>query len=90
MNYTNVAPQPLSEREREIFSGLLVGSNNQEIAASLGICKKTVEEHLTSIYRKMGVKSRNQAILWWVLQANGFHTLSRKRSGEDSNSIKGD
>jgi DNA-binding NarL/FixJ family response regulator len=66
MNHSLPLFHSFSEREREIFSNLLEGYTNQEIAASLGIREKTVEEHLTSIYRKMGVKSRNQAILWWV------------------------
>ncbi len=59
--------QSLSVREQEIFSSLLEGCTNQEIAEALGICEKTVEVHLTSMYRKIKVKSRNQAILWWVM-----------------------
>ena len=62
----NPAIQIISEREQEIFLSLLDGCTNQEIAVSLGICPKTVEEHLTSIYRKIGVQTRSQAILWWV------------------------
>jgi len=68
---SNDTLQSFSEREREVFSSLLEGCTNQEIAVSLGICEKTVEVHLSSIYRKIGVKSRNQAILWWVMQFKG-------------------
>ena len=75
MNQDVAAYQSFSEREREVFSNLLEGCTNQEIADSLGICEKTVEVHLTSIYRKIGVKSRNQAILWWVMQVKGFPKL---------------
>ena len=80
--------QSLSGREQEIFSGLLEGCTNQEIADSLGICEKTVEVHLTSIYRKIGVKSRNQAILWWILHVKGFQTLTRKADA-DKDSVMG-
>ena len=71
--------QFISEREQEIFLSLLEGCNNQEIAASLGICEKTVEVHLTSIYRKIGVKSRSQAILWWLSTIKGFPSLTQRR-----------
>ena len=62
----------LSEREQEVFQLLLQGKSNKEIALSLGISQKTVEEHLTSIYAKIGVKSRAEAILWGIEQTRGF------------------
>jgi DNA-binding NarL/FixJ family response regulator len=54
----------LSKRELEVFRLLLQGMSNSQIASTLGIARKTVEEHLTSIYIKLGVKSRTEAILW--------------------------
>jgi DNA-binding NarL/FixJ family response regulator len=72
-------PKPISKREQEIILSLLEGCTNQEIAASLGICEKTVEVHLTSIYRKIGVKTRSQAILWWLSDIKGFPSLTRKK-----------
>jgi DNA-binding NarL/FixJ family response regulator len=68
--------QSISEREQQVFLSLLKGCTNQEIAASLGICEKTVEVHLSNIYRKIGVKSRNQAILWWLSTIKGFPSLT--------------
>ncbi len=68
--------QLISKREQEIFLRVLRGCANQEIAASLGISAKTVEVHLSSIYRKLGVKSRNQAILWWVSHKKDFPRLT--------------
>jgi DNA-binding NarL/FixJ family response regulator len=70
--------KPISKREEEIILSLLEGCTNQEIAASLGICLKTVEEHLTRIYKKIGVKTRTQAVLWWVLQSKGIPSLTQK------------
>ncbi len=52
----------LSTREAELVERLLDGGTNQEIADSLFISKKTVENHLYSIYQKMAVKSRVQLI----------------------------
>ena len=79
MKRDQFAVRSISGREREILLSLLEGCTNQEIAASLGICQKTVEEHLTSVYRKIGVKTRSQAILWWVSGIKGFPSLTRKR-----------
>jgi DNA-binding CsgD family transcriptional regulator len=79
MKRDQFAVQSISGREREIFLSLLEGCTNQEIASSLGICQKTVEEHLTSVYRKIGVKTRSQAILWWVSGIKGIPSLTRKR-----------
>lgn len=65
-------PGSLTRREQEVFNLLMNGMTNKEIASRLGICQKTVEEHLTSIYRKIGVTSRSKAILWKVSQSRGF------------------
>ena len=62
----------LTKRELEVFELLLQGVSNKEIAVSLEICQKTIEEHLTSIYSKIGVRSRSQAILWGMEQARVF------------------
>lgn len=62
----------VSKRELEVFQSLLQGMSNRQIASTLGLAQKTVEEHLTSIYTKLGVHSRAQAILWGIEQARGF------------------
>lgn len=48
----------LSTREREIVSQLLTGAKNKEIAAALSISEKTVKNHLSNVFDKMGVKDR--------------------------------
>jgi DNA-binding NarL/FixJ family response regulator len=61
------APDPLvgiSPREREVLALLLDGMPNKLIARRLGISEKTVKSHLTSIFRRIGVTDRVQAILW--------------------------
>jgi DNA-binding NarL/FixJ family response regulator len=70
--------KPISKREQEIILSLLEGCTNQEIATSLGICQKTVEEHLTRICKKIGVKTRTQAALWWALHSKGIPSLTPK------------
>ena len=53
----------LSKREQEVLALLHQGKSNVEIARLLSICTKTVERHLTSIYRKLDVTNRLQAVL---------------------------
>jgi DNA-binding CsgD family transcriptional regulator len=38
------------------------GLNNAEAAAALYLSRKTVEAHLTRIYRKLGVRSRTDLV----------------------------
>lgn len=53
----------LTRRENEVFQNLRKGGTNKEIGQELGIEEKTVRAHLTEIYRKLGVKSRTEAVL---------------------------
>ena len=53
---------PLSERELEVLKLVAAGLKNQEIAAELFVVLGTVKAHLNSIYRKLGVRSRVQAV----------------------------
>lgn len=54
--------QSLTDRERRVLEGLTLGTSNRELAAELGISPKTLQNHLTAIYRKLGVTSRAQAV----------------------------
>lgn len=53
----------LSPREREVLSLLVDGLTNKEIANELCITETTVKLHTTNLYRKLGVRSRSQAIM---------------------------
>ena len=57
---------PLSEltpRERAVLEGIAEGLDNAEIAASLGLSEKTVRNHITRVFDKIGVEHRYQAIV---------------------------
>ena len=53
----------LSKREQKILGEIAKGLNNREIASGLFISEKTVRNHITSIFDKLGVSSRAQAIV---------------------------
>jgi DNA-binding NarL/FixJ family response regulator len=52
----------LSHRESTVLSHLADGQSNRQIAESLVVGSETVKTHLRSIYRKMGVNDRAQAV----------------------------
>lgn len=56
------APQ-LTDRERQLLQLLADGQTPKEVAEALFIAPKTVRNHLTKIYSKLGVESRSQAIV---------------------------
>ena len=53
----------LSEREHEIMRELASGQSNKEIARTLELTENTVKFHLKSIYAKLAVSKRTQAVI---------------------------
>ena len=62
----------LSQRELQILGLLATPSSPAQIASHLFLSKKTVENHISSIYRKLGVRSRPEAIV----KAMELHLIS--------------
>ena len=54
--------QPLTTREREILELLSRGLSNRLIAGELRISEHTVKFHITSLYTKLGVNNRAEAV----------------------------
>jgi LuxR family transcriptional regulator, maltose regulon positive regulatory protein len=55
-------PERLSGREHEILQLVAAGKSNRRIAAELFVSVGTVKTHLNNLYRKLGVRSRTQAV----------------------------
>jgi DNA-binding NarL/FixJ family response regulator len=53
---------PLTERESEVLSLLSKGLANKQIAVELGISEHTVKFHVSSIYTKLNVTNRTEAV----------------------------
>jgi DNA-binding NarL/FixJ family response regulator len=62
--------QKLSPQELQVARIAGRGQNNVEVAAALFVSRKTVEAHLTRVYRKLGIRSRTE--LARILVANGI------------------
>lgn len=54
-------PTRLTRREAEVLGLLAQGLSNKEIAAILCLSDRTVERHITGLYRKIGVERRTEA-----------------------------
>ncbi|NLE90024.1 MAG: response regulator transcription factor [Dehalococcoidales bacterium] len=55
--------QRLTQREKEVLNLIGTGCENREIARVLNIEEKTVKNHINSIYSKLGVNTRQEAVL---------------------------
>jgi DNA-binding NarL/FixJ family response regulator len=53
---------PLTERENDVILRLAQGLTNKQIALALGISEHTVKFHVSSIYSKLGVSNRTEAV----------------------------
>ncbi len=54
--------EPLTAREKEVLQLMAEGRANKQIALSLGISEHTVKFHLSSLYAKLNVSSRTEAV----------------------------
>jgi DNA-binding NarL/FixJ family response regulator len=73
----------LSDRESEILALITQGKSNAEVAKLTYLSPNTVKSYIRTIYRKINVGSRTQAVLWGV--KHGFtpdhHRIEHWRGG---------
>jgi DNA-binding NarL/FixJ family response regulator len=73
----------LSDRESEVLALITQGLSNADVARLTYLSANTVKSYIRSIYRKIGVASRTQAVLWGI--RHGFapdrHRIDHWRGG---------
>jgi DNA-binding NarL/FixJ family response regulator len=73
----------LTDRESEILALITQGNSNAEVAKLTYLSPNTVKSYIRTIYRKINVTSRTQAVLWGV--RHGFtpdhHRIEHWRGG---------
>jgi DNA-binding NarL/FixJ family response regulator len=73
----------LTDRESEILALITQGKSNAEVAKLTYLSPNTVKSYIRTIYRKINVASRTQAVLWGV--RHGFtpdhHRIEHWRGG---------
>jgi DNA-binding CsgD family transcriptional regulator len=62
---------PLTDREEQVRSLVATGLTTDEVAARLSISKRTVEAHLHSVFRKLGVTRRSQLVFGFDRTSSG-------------------
>ncbi len=62
---TGAGHDALTTQERQVAEVVAAGASNKEAAAQLYLSPKTIEAHLSRIYRKLGVTSRTQLAARW-------------------------
>ena len=72
----------LSRRELDVLIALAGDGDNEEIARRLGISGKTLRNHIRSLYAKLGIHDRAQAVIVAVRQ--GLVEVAARRRGPES------
>jgi len=62
VNSSEALVEPLSAREQEVLKLIAQGKTNQEIAEQLVVARGTIKAHAASIYRKLDVTNRTEAV----------------------------
>jgi DNA-binding NarL/FixJ family response regulator len=56
----------LTERESEILALITQGKSNADVARTTFLSPNSVKSYIRAAYRKIGVRSRTQAVLWGI------------------------
>jgi DNA-binding NarL/FixJ family response regulator len=80
---TPLAAHPLTSRQNDLLHCLQEGLDNQAIARRTGLSVKTIENHLTRLYRQINVQSRLEA-LNYLIQHPGLLSATRVEAAHDS------
>src|SRR4051794_37675762 len=66
----------LTNRESEILALITQGKSNDDVATLTFLSKNSIKSYIRSAYRKIGVSSRTQAVLWGI--EHGFKPDHRR------------
>lgn len=73
----------LTARERDILGLICEGRSDTEMSETLTLSRNTIRNHISSLYRKIGVNRRSAAIIWARERGiTGKHGLRRKKGAK--------
>lgn len=84
-----VGVSPLSYREKQLLALVILGFSNAEMARRLHLAESTVKSHLSSAFRKLGVRSRAQAAALILDPHGGLGTGILAITGEERPGARG-
>jgi DNA-binding NarL/FixJ family response regulator len=79
----------LTNRQRDLLRRLQQGLDNQSIAQEMGLSVKTVENHLTRLYRQLNVQSRLEAVNYIMQRPQLLAVLGQEAAGYDLTKVRG-
>jgi DNA-binding NarL/FixJ family response regulator len=77
-----IAPRPLSHREKQVLKEVVLGLTNREIAQKLYLAESTVKTHLSSAFRKLDARSRSEAVARILDPESGYGVGILELDGE--------
>jgi PAS domain S-box-containing protein len=75
------AVEALTARERDMLTRICAGASDATIAADLGLSPNTVRNHVTRLYRKLGVNRRSAVVVWARERGIGAEPLRDRPPG---------
>jgi len=75
------AVEALTTRERDMLTRICAGASDVTIAADLGLSPNTVRNHVTRLYRKLGVNRRSAVVVWARERGIGAEPLPDRSEG---------
>lgn len=81
----------LTDRETEVLGLICEGKSDLEMSAELGLSQNTVRNHISSLYRKIGVNRRSAAILWVRergIAKENLRSTKRRHSASDKQMVQ--
>lgn len=76
---SRVLSPDLTSREVEVLEGVSEGQSNADIATSLGVAEKTVKNHLSNVFAKLGATDRTHAVT--IALQRGIIELPQRNKG---------
>ena len=77
----------LTEREVAVLELIAAGLSNDQIAAQLFVSINTVKTYVRTAYRRIGAKSRSQAVIWTMGQGLGPQTEPPVANAPDMSAV---
>ena len=77
----------LTEREVAVLELIAAGLSNEQIAAQLFVSINTVKTYVRTAYRRIGAKSRSQAVIWTLGQGLGPRTEEHDPDAVDPSAV---
>lgn len=66
MEADSTKTKDITKREKQILVNIALGKSNKDIADEFDISERTVKNHITSLFKKIGVSDRTQAAVFAI------------------------